>query len=91
MGHIQLKTEIPGPKSRELLARRAAAVSAGLAKSTEVVIDHAHGALVQDVDGNTLIDLAGGIGMLAVGHTPASVVQAMQAQAEKYIHICSLV
>ncbi|GIK63969.1 MAG: aspartate aminotransferase family protein [Chloroflexota bacterium] len=91
MGHIQLKTEIPGPKSRELLARRAAAVSAGLAKSTEVVIDHAHGALVHDVDGNTLIDLAGGIGMLAVGHTPASVVQAMQAQAEKYIHICSLV
>lgn len=91
MGHIQLKTEIPGPKSRELLARRAAAVSAGLAKSTEVVIDHAHGALVHDVDGNTLIDLAGGIGMLAVGHTPASVIQAMQAQAEKYIHICSLV
>lgn len=91
MGHIQLKTEIPGPKSRELLARRAAAVSAGLAKSTEVVIDHAHGALVHDVDGNTLIDLAGGIGMLAVGHTPASVVHAMQVQAEKYIHICSLV
>ncbi|MBZ0320500.1 MAG: 4-aminobutyrate--2-oxoglutarate transaminase [Anaerolineae bacterium] len=91
MGHIQLKTEIPGPKSRELLARRAAAVSAGLAKSTEVVIDHAHGALVHDIDGNTLIDLAGGIGMLAVGHTPASVVRAMQAQAEKYIHICSLV
>lgn len=91
MGHIQLKTEIPGPKSRELLARRAAAVSAGLAKSTEIVIDHAHGALVHDVDGNTLIDLAGGIGMLAVGHTPASVIQAMQAQAEKYIHICSLV
>ncbi|MCQ3931908.1 MAG: 4-aminobutyrate--2-oxoglutarate transaminase [Chloroflexi bacterium] len=91
MGHIQLKTEIPGPKSRELLARRAAAVSAGLAKSTEIVIDHAHGALVHDVDGNTLIDLAGGIGMLAAGHTPASVVQAMQTQAEKYIHICSLV
>lgn len=91
MASIQLQTEIPGPKSRELLARRAAAVSAGLAKSTEIVIDHAHGALVHDVDGNTLIDLAGGIGMLAVGHSPASVVQAMQAQAEKYIHICSLV
>ncbi len=91
MSSIQLQTEIPGPKSRELLARRAAAVSAGLAKSTEIVIDHAHGALVHDIDGNTLIDLAGGIGMLAVGHSPASVVQAMQAQAEKYIHICSLV
>ncbi len=91
MASIQLQTEIPGPKSRELLARRAAAVSAGLAKSTEIVIDHAHGALVHDIDGNTLIDLAGGIGMLAVGHSPASVVQAMQAQAEKYIHICSLV
>ncbi|MBI5931960.1 MAG: 4-aminobutyrate--2-oxoglutarate transaminase [Chloroflexi bacterium] len=91
MGHIQLKTEIPGPRSREMLARRAAAVSAGLAKSTEIVIDSAEGSLIHDVDGNTLIDLAGGIGMLAVGHSPASVVQAMQAQAEKYIHICSLV
>lgn len=91
MGHIQLKTEIPGPNSRAMLERRAAAVSAGLAKSTDIVLDHAKGALVYDVDGNTLIDLAGGIGMLAVGHSPAPVVEAMRVQAEKYIHTCSLV
>lgn len=88
---IQLKTEIPGPKSREMLARRAAALPSGLAKSTEVVVDHADGALVYDVDGNVLLDFAGGIGMLAVGHSPANVVEAISAQAEKLIHMCALV
>ena len=91
MGFIQLKTEVPGPRSRELLARRAAAVSAGLAKATDVVVDRAQGALIHDVDGNTFIDLVGGIGMLAVGHSPPGVVQAITAQAERLIHTCALV
>ncbi|MEK6688044.1 MAG: 4-aminobutyrate--2-oxoglutarate transaminase [Gemmatimonadota bacterium] len=91
MGFIQLKTEGPGPRSRELLARRAAAVSAGLAKATDVVVDRAQGALIHDVDGNTFIDLVGGIGMLAVGHSPPGVVQAITAQAERLIHTCALV
>lgn len=91
MGFIQLKTEVPGPRSRELLARRAAAVSAGLAKATDVVVDRAQGALIHDVDGNTFIDLVGGIGMLAVGHSPPGVVQAIAAQAERLIHTCALV
>ena len=91
MGFIQLKTEVPGPRSRELLARRAAAVSAGLAKATDVVVDRAQGALIHDVDGNTFIDLVGGIGMLAVGHSPPGVVQAITAQAGRLIHTCALV
>ncbi|MEK7380953.1 MAG: 4-aminobutyrate--2-oxoglutarate transaminase [Gemmatimonadota bacterium] len=91
MGFIQLKTEVPGPRSRALLARRAAAVSAGLAKATDVVVDRAQGALIHDVDGNTFIDLVGGIGMLAVGHSPPGVVQAITAQAERLIHTCALV
>ncbi|MCL4876664.1 MAG: 4-aminobutyrate--2-oxoglutarate transaminase [Anaerolineae bacterium] len=91
MASIHLKTDIPGPKSREILARRAAAVTSGLAKATEVVVESASGALVHDVDGNTLLDFAGGIGMLAVGHSPKNVVDAMHTQAEKLIHMCSIV
>lgn len=91
MGSIQLKTEVPGPLSRALLDRRAAAVSAGLAKATDVVVNRAEGALIHDADGNTFIDLVGGIGMLAVGHSPPAVVQAITAQAERLIHTCALV
>lgn len=91
MSYIRLNTEIPGPKAKQILARRAAAVPAGLARATDVVVERAEGSLVFDVDGNTLIDLAGGIGMLAVGHSPAPVVDAIRQQAEKYIHPCALV
>lgn len=91
MSYIRLSTEIPGPKAKEILARRAAAVPSGLGKATDVVVERAEGSLVFDVDGNTLIDLAGGIGMLAVGHSPALVVKAIQQQAEKFIHPCALV
>jgi 4-aminobutyrate aminotransferase/(S)-3-amino-2-methylpropionate transaminase len=91
MGFIDLRTEVPGPRSRALLARRTAAVAAGLGKATDVVVDHAEGALIHDVDGNTFIDLVGGIGMLAVGHSPAPVVKAIAEQAKKMIHTCALV
>lgn len=88
---INLVTEIPGPKSREINARRDAAVTKGLGRGTPVVIKSGHGAVVQDVDGNTLLDFAGGIGVLAVGHTPAPVVEAMQQQLAELIHICAIV
>jgi 4-aminobutyrate aminotransferase/(S)-3-amino-2-methylpropionate transaminase len=68
MSFISLRTTIPGPKSSAILERRKNAMPAGLAKSTEVVIDHADGGIVYDVDGNSLLDFAGGIGMLNVGH-----------------------
>ncbi len=91
MSYIRINTEIPGPHAQQLLARRAAALPSGLGRATDVVVERAEGALVFDLDGNTLIDLAGGIGMLAVGHSPAPVVQAIQKQAEKFIHPCALV
>jgi 4-aminobutyrate aminotransferase/(S)-3-amino-2-methylpropionate transaminase len=91
MSYIRLNTEIPGPKAKQMLTRRAAALPSGLGRATDVVVERAEGALMFDVDGNTLIDLAGGIGMLAVGHSPAPVVQAIQKQAEKFIHPCALV
>lgn len=88
---IRLVTEVPGPKSLALVARRHAATPAGLAHSTGVAVASAHGALVTDIDGNTLIDMAGGIGMLNVGHTPDDVVEAIRDQAGKLIHSCALV
>jgi 4-aminobutyrate aminotransferase / (S)-3-amino-2-methylpropionate transaminase / 5-aminovalerate transaminase len=91
MSYIRLNTEIPGPKAKKMLARRAFSVPSGLARATDVVVERADGALVFDVDGNTLIDLAGGIGMLAVGHSPAPVLAAIQDQAAKFIHPCALV
>jgi len=91
MSYIRLNTEIPGPRARDLIARRAAAAPAGLGRATDVVVERADGGLLFDVDGNTFIDFAGGIGMVAVGHSPQRVVKAIQDQAAKYIHPCALV
>ena len=90
-GYIRIDTEIPGPRARDLLARRASSTPAGLAKATDVVVERAEGGLVYDVDGNTFIDLAGGIGMLAVGHSPQRVVDAIAKQAQKFVHSGALV
>jgi 4-aminobutyrate aminotransferase / (S)-3-amino-2-methylpropionate transaminase / 5-aminovalerate transaminase len=88
---IRLLTEVPGPRSRQIVARREAATPQGNAKLTPISIESAHGSVVVDVDGNQFIDLAGGIGVLAVGHTPEKVVAAVQAQAAKLIHMCAIV
>ena len=88
---IRLVTEIPGPKSLELVARREAATARGAAKLTQIAVESAENALVRDVDGNTLLDFAGGIGVLAVGHCPPPVVSALQAQAARLIHMCAIV
>ncbi len=91
MSYIQLNTTLPGPKSQALLERRKNALPAGLAKSTDIAVERADGALVWDVDGNQLLDFAGGIGMINVGHANREVVQAIKDQLDKYIHTCSLV
>jgi 4-aminobutyrate aminotransferase/(S)-3-amino-2-methylpropionate transaminase len=88
---IRLVTEIPGPNSRAIVARREAAGARGAAKLTPIAVERAAGALVHDVDGNTLLDFVGGIGTLAVGHCPPAVVDALKAQAEALIHMCSIV
>jgi len=91
MSYIRLNTDIPGPRARDLIARRLAAVPSGLGRATDVVVERASGGLVFDVDGNTLIDFAGGIGMMAVGHSPAPIVDAISRQAGKFVHVCALV
>jgi 4-aminobutyrate aminotransferase/(S)-3-amino-2-methylpropionate transaminase len=85
---MRIQTEIPGPRSRALLARREAAIPAGISHSAPVFVDHAAGALLHDVDGNTFIDFAGGIGTLNVGHAHPAVVEAARAQLGRFTHSC---
>ncbi|TVR93661.1 MAG: aspartate aminotransferase family protein [Trueperaceae bacterium] len=91
MGRIRLVGVVPGPRSRALVARREAVGARGAAKLTDLAVERAHGAVVVDVDGNELLDFAGGIGALAVGHTPAALVRAVQEQAERLVHMCAIV
>jgi 4-aminobutyrate aminotransferase / (S)-3-amino-2-methylpropionate transaminase / 5-aminovalerate transaminase len=89
--YARLATPVPGPRAQAMLARRAAALPAGLGKATDVVVERAHDCLIVDVDGNTFIDMASGIGVTGVGHAPAAVVDAVTAQTQKFLHTCSLV
>ena len=91
MTYIQLRTALPGPKSLAALERRKNALPNGLAKSTDIAVEKAEGALVWDLDGNQLLDFAGGIGMINIGHRNEKVVEAIRQQLDKYIHTCSLV
>ena len=82
------KGEIPGPCSKALVERREKAVPRGLYNYHPVFIRRGQGALVEDVDGNILIDFAGGIGCLNAGYSPLEVVAAVQKQAESYLFSC---
>ena len=88
MGAISIRTEIPGPKSRALMRRRAAAVPRGVAHAAPVFAASADGVRVTDVDGNVYLDFAGGIGVMNVGHSAPSVVAAIGEQAERFSHVC---
>ncbi|HUZ99286.1 MAG TPA: 4-aminobutyrate--2-oxoglutarate transaminase [Gaiellaceae bacterium] len=83
---IRLKTEIPGPRSREILARLDAVVSSALSVYLPVVAAEGRGATLTDVDGNTFLDFAGGVGCLNVGHAHPHVVEAVQEQAARFLH-----
>ncbi len=87
-GVIQIRTEIPGPRSRALLTRRAAAVPRGVPAVTPIAVAHAEGAVVTDADGNRLIDFGGGIGVVNTGHRHPAVVAAVRAQLDRFAHVC---
>src|SRR5919108_3340341 len=81
-------TEIPGPRSSELLARREAAVPAAVFNTVPVFARPPSGAIVEDVDGNRLIDLGAGLAVLNTGNAQPEVVEALQDQAELFTHTC---
>src|SRR6266702_4392591 len=88
MGTIQIKTAIPGPKSKALAKRRDRAVPRGLSQSTPVYVAKAEDAWLEDVDGNRYVDFAGGIGCINIGHRREAVVAAIREQLDRYLHTC---
>jgi 4-aminobutyrate aminotransferase / (S)-3-amino-2-methylpropionate transaminase / 5-aminovalerate transaminase len=83
---IEIKTDIPGPRSAEILARKERVIAEPLSIYLPLVIAEGRGATVTDVDGNTYVDFAGGVGCMNVGHSHPRVVEAIRDQAERFTH-----
>ena len=86
MSRINLVTEVPGPKSRAIVERKARVVADAVDLHVPVVIDHGMGAAFTDLDGNTFLDFSGGLGCLIVGYSHPKVVEAVKRQAERFSH-----
>lgn len=86
-----LATAIPGPKSSALIARKTGAVARGIGNTMQVYAARAGGGIVEDVDGNRLIDLGSGIAVTTVGNASPRVVEAVAAQAQAFTHTCFMV
>lgn len=84
--YIALKTPVPGPKSRAVLDRIGQATPRAVSVYAPIVVERAHGSLLHDIDGNTFIDLTGGVGVLNVGHTHDRVRAALHAQVDQFLH-----
>ena len=83
---IDLQTSIPGPRSQEILERKARVIADPLSIYLPIVAAEARGSTLTDVDGNTFIDFTGGVGCLNVGHSHPHVVEAVQEQAARFLH-----
>ncbi|MFG2385816.1 4-aminobutyrate--2-oxoglutarate transaminase [Streptomyces avermitilis] len=84
-------TAIPGPKSQELQARRTAVVAAGVGSVLPVFTTRAGGGIIEDVDGNRLIDFGSGIAVTSVGASAEAVVRRASAQLQDFTHTCFMV
>jgi 4-aminobutyrate aminotransferase len=89
MKTAHIRTELPGPKARAILARDAAVTSPSYPRDYPFVMDHGRGAEVWDVDGNRFLDFAAGIAVCSTGHSHPRVVQAVKDAADKFLHISS--
>ena len=87
----KLVTEIPGPKSQEIIKRRSEAVSASLGMALPAVITHAGGGILMDVDGNQIIDMGAGIAVVNVGNSAPAVVKRVQQQVADFTHTCFMI
>jgi 4-aminobutyrate aminotransferase/(S)-3-amino-2-methylpropionate transaminase len=83
---IEMRTDVPGPRSSAILARQLHVVARPVSSSHPIVAEEGHGATLTDVDGNTFIDFTGGVGCLAVGHGHPRVVAAAQQQLARFAH-----
>lgn len=82
----KIVTELPGPKSSEVIEKRMQAIPSSIACGTPCVINRGEGAMIEDLDGNIFLDWVGGIGVLNIGYSNPEVVEAVQKQAERYFH-----
>ncbi|MBY8879495.1 4-aminobutyrate--2-oxoglutarate transaminase [Actinacidiphila acidipaludis] len=87
----KLVTAVPGPKSQELLARKSAAVANGVGVTLPVFVTRAGGGIVEDVDGNRLIDFGSGIAVTSVGNSAEAVVRRASAQLADFTHTCFMI
>jgi 4-aminobutyrate aminotransferase / (S)-3-amino-2-methylpropionate transaminase / 5-aminovalerate transaminase len=87
----RLVTEIPGPASRQLLARREGAVARGVSNMLPVFITAAGGGVLVDADGNSLIDFGSGIAVTSVGNSAPRVAERVRDQAARFTHTCFMV
>jgi 4-aminobutyrate aminotransferase len=83
----QIKTPLPGPKAKALIARDKTVVSPSYTRGYPLVIERGSGATVEDVDGNVFLDCAAGIAVNATGHSHPDVVRAITEQAQKFLHM----
>ena len=86
MGTIDLITDIPGPKTKDLIARKERVVAEALSLHAPAVIDRAQGAAFTDIDGNTFLDFSGGLGCHIVGYSHPKVVEAVRNHASRFSH-----
>lgn len=87
----RIVTELPGPRSRALAQRRLDAVPRGVGSTVPVFAVRASGGVVEDVDGNVLLDLGSGIAVTTVGSSAPRVVEAVRAQLDAFTHTCFMV
>ena len=89
VANVHLKTELPGPKARAMMARDVAVSSPSYPRDYPFVMSHGRGSEVWDVDGNRFLDFAAGIAVCATGHAHPDVVRAVQQAASEFLHISS--
>ncbi len=82
-------SSLPGPKAKAVIDRRAASTAAAVKCVYPLVLARGEGAMVEDVDGNILLDWVAGVGVLNIGYTHPELVSAVKAQADQYFHVMS--
>jgi 4-aminobutyrate aminotransferase len=83
----RLLTSLPGPKAKAIIERDQQVISPSYTRSYPLVAESGQGAIVEDPDGNRFLDFAAGIAVVATGHCHPKVVQAIQEQAARLIHM----
>jgi len=86
MNRPQIKTELPGPKAKEIIERDAKVMSTSLSRDVPLVVERTQDVWIYDVDGNEFLDMTSGVGVTNVGHTNPKVVEAIKNQVEKFLH-----